>query len=160
MYIYIWYYWSFSGRVAIKLYADDKKLYSYSGIRCPDDSALLQSGVNSVIEWSSTWQVSLAVNKCSVLHAGTHATRQYRLRVSSLPITIQLVTLASKLTIYSFQTHIHNMVSIANQRIYFIRRCFLSKDNLPNKNLCSFCSLSQNTVRLFVVCHTHTLLTL
>ena len=50
----------FSDPVSIKLYADDTKLYS--SICCSDDNALLQSGVNSVIEWPSTWQLSLAVN--------------------------------------------------------------------------------------------------
>ena len=64
----------------MKLYADDTKLYS--SIRCPDDSALLQSGVNSVIDWSSTQQLSLAVNKCSVFHVGVHGTS---LGVSSPP---------------------------------------------------------------------------
>ena len=68
----------FSGHVAIKLYADDTKLYS--SIRCPVDSALLQSGVNFLID------LSLAVNKCSVLHVGTHAISHYLLVVSSLPI--------------------------------------------------------------------------
>ena len=43
----------FFGPVSIKLNADDAKLYS--SIRCPDDSSLIQSGVNSVTEWSSTW---------------------------------------------------------------------------------------------------------
>ena len=38
----------FSGPVSIKLYADDVKLYS--SIRCPDDSSLIESGVNSVTE--------------------------------------------------------------------------------------------------------------
>ena len=42
----------FSGPVSIKLYADDTKLYS--GIHPPDDISLIQSGVNSVTEWSST----------------------------------------------------------------------------------------------------------
>ena len=46
----------FSGPTSIKLYADDAKLYS--SIRCPDDSSLIQSGVNLVTEWSSTWQLS------------------------------------------------------------------------------------------------------
>ena len=117
----------FSGPVSIKLYADDAKLYS--SIRCHDDSSLVQSGVNSVTEWSSTWQLSLAVNKCSVLNVGTHATSQYRLGVSSLPISNTISDLGVEIdNLLSFETHIHNMVSTANRRIYLIRRCFLSKD--------------------------------
>ena len=52
IYIYI-YKLSFSEHVAIKLYDSDTKLYS-SSIHYPYGSALLQSGVNSIIEWSST----------------------------------------------------------------------------------------------------------
>ena len=122
-----WYYWYFSGPVSIKLYADDAKLYS--SIRCPDDRSLIQSGVNSVTEWSSTWLLSLAVNKCSMLHVGTHATSQYRLGVSSLPISKTIGDLGVEIdNLLSFETHIHNMGSTANRRIYLIRRCFLSKD--------------------------------
>ena len=116
----------FSGPVSIKLYADDAKLYG--SIRCHDDSSLIQSGVNSVTEWSSAWQLSLAVNKCSVLHVGSHATSQYRLGVSSLPICITISDLGVEIdNLLSFETHIHNMVSTADRRIYLIRRCFLSK---------------------------------
>ena len=86
-------------------------------------------GVNFVTEWSSTWQLSLAVNKCSVLNVGTHATNQYRLGVRSLPICNTISDLGVENdNLLSFETHTQNMVSIANRRIYLIRRCFLSKD--------------------------------
>ena len=105
------------------MYADDAELYS--SIRCPDDRALLQSVVNSVMEWPSTWQLSLAVNKCSVLHIGTQTTSHYRLGVSSLRICNTISDLGVEIdNLLSFKTHVHNMVSIANQRIYLIRRYF------------------------------------
>ena len=101
----------------------------YSSIRCPDGSSLIQSGVNSVTEWSSTWQLSLAVNKCSVLNVGTHATSHCRLGVSSLPICITLNDPGVETdNLLFFKTHIHNMAPVANRRIYLIRRCFLSED--------------------------------
>ena len=114
--------------LSIRLYADDTKLYF--NICCSDDRVLLQSDINSVIEWSSTWQLSLAVNKCSVLHVGTHATNHYyRLGVSSLPICNTISDLGVEVdNLLSFETHIHNMVSIANRRIYLIRRYFHSED--------------------------------
>ena len=117
----------FSGPVSIKLYADDAKLYS--SICCSDDSSPIQSGVNSVTEWSSTCQLSLAVNNCSVLHVGTHATSQYRLGANSLPICNTISDIGVEIdNLLSFETHIHNMVSVANRRIYLVRRCFLLKD--------------------------------
>ena len=109
------------------LYADDAKLDS--SIRCPDDSSLIQSGVNSVTVLSFTWQLSLAVNKCSVLHVGADATCQYRHGVSSLPICNTISDLGVEIdNLLSFETNIPNMVSTANRRIYLIRRCFLLKD--------------------------------
>ena len=62
-------------------------------------------------------------------HVGTHATSQSRLRVSSLPICNTISDLGVEIdNLLSFETHIHNMVSTENRRIYLIRRCFLSKD--------------------------------
>ena len=75
------------------------------------------------------WQLSLAVNKCSVLHVSTHATSRCRLEVSTLPICNTISDLGVEIdNLLSFETHIHNMISSANRRIYLIRRCFLSKD--------------------------------
>ena len=69
------------------------------------------------------------INKCSVLYVDIHATSQYRLGVSSLPICNTISNLEVEIdNLLSFQTHIHNMVSTANRRIYLIRRGFLSKD--------------------------------
>ena len=64
-----------------------------------------------------------------MLHVSTPATSQYRLGVSSLPICNTISDLGVEIdNLLSFETHIHNMVSIANRRIYLIKRCFLSKD--------------------------------
>ena len=68
-------------------------------------------------------------NKCFMLHIVTHATSHYLLGGSSLPICNTISDFGIKIyNLLSFKTHIHNMVSIANRRIYLIRRCFLSND--------------------------------
>ena len=64
-----------------------------------------------------------------MLRVGTHATSHYRLGVRSLPTYNTISDLGVEIdNLLSFKTHIHNMVSIASQRIYLIIRCFLSID--------------------------------
>ena len=46
----------------IRLFADDCILYRQ--IKCTEDAILLQSDINSFMEWASIWQMKLNVDKC------------------------------------------------------------------------------------------------
>jgi len=49
----------FSGDACVKLFADDVKLYSKV---CTNPDSL-QEGLNSIVEWSHTWQVPISESK-------------------------------------------------------------------------------------------------
>lgn len=58
----------FGKDLTAKLYADDVKMYTViDDIRC---IASLQSDLDRLGRWADEWQLSIAVNKCSVLHIG------------------------------------------------------------------------------------------
>src|SRR4030088_2241731 len=51
-----------------KLFADDLKLIQC--LHSSDDLEVLQSNVNSVLKWSTDWQLPIALHKCAVIIYG------------------------------------------------------------------------------------------
>ena len=49
-------------------FADDTKLCLRA--RNPDDIMELQEDINKLVEWANNWQMSLNIDKCSVVHIG------------------------------------------------------------------------------------------
>ena len=47
------------------LFADDLKVFRRIG--CPSDASSLQEDLDKIMSWSSTWNLFLNINKCSVL---------------------------------------------------------------------------------------------
>ena len=54
--------------VSLKLYADDIKLYSHWDEASSSD---LDSAIGQLCNWSNTWQLQIAVDKCFVCHLST-----------------------------------------------------------------------------------------
>ena len=52
----------------LKMFADDTKLYS--SVTTPSDVSRLQSDLESLANWSATWQLPFNGAKCRVLHLG------------------------------------------------------------------------------------------
>ena len=77
-----------------------------------------------------SWQLSLSILKCIVLHLG-RANPHFCYRLSDTPLSSQQyvrdlgVTVSSDLT---YHKHIVSIVSAATKKIYLILRCFHSKD--------------------------------
>ena len=55
-----------------KLFADDAK--TYSAIQSKDDTVSLQNDINSLVEWSTLWQLSFNIEKCKCMHVGRKST--------------------------------------------------------------------------------------
>ena len=109
-----------------KLFADDIKLYSSFSNISPSN---LQSQLNIIQLWSSTWQLKISHSKCNILPIGPHlASNTFHIDnidISTVEHSIDLgITIDSKL---SFHQHINNIVCKANQRKSLILRCFLSR---------------------------------
>ena len=54
----------------VSMFADGTKIYS--DVTTKEDVAKLQSDLDAIARWTSTWQLPLNVNKCQLLHLGHH----------------------------------------------------------------------------------------
>ncbi len=115
----------------IYIYADDVKLYL--PINSPADSRLLQSDINSVVQWSNFNQLSLSINKCCVLHLGNtdiHSQYSYfingRLLVTKNVVKDLGVLIDSNL---NFKTHVNSIVQRASLLSTSLFRSFHVKNH-------------------------------
>jgi len=70
--------------LTVKLFADDVNIYAI--INDLNDSVLLQEGLDALYAWSDLWQLSLSLQKCSILHLGRNNTHlNYSVNNASLP---------------------------------------------------------------------------
>jgi hypothetical protein len=120
----------FGSGLNLKLYADDVKMYT--AIHDISSVAVLQSGLDKLNEWANEWQLSIAINKCSVLHIGNNNPQySYNLQSVSLQNVIETTDLGiivdNKLR---FSTHYASIVNKAQQRSSLILRCFKCRDPL------------------------------
>ena len=116
--------------VYIKLFADDVKLYLE--IESNSDHNELQDAINKIYDWSITWQLRLASDKCQHCHISLSRISQpsdYFVSDFKLPIVSIArdlgVLIDSRLT---FRDHIKSVVSRGHLRAMQIWRCFLCKD--------------------------------
>ena len=85
---------------------------------------------NKCIIASTNLLVYMSRNKCIIVSTNllVYMSRNKCIIVST-NLLVYIYDLGVEIdNVLSFETHIHNMVSTANRRIYLIRRCFLSKD--------------------------------
>ena len=120
------------------LFADDLKIFSYqpqtvaSSTSLSSSSSLLQTTLNSVVSWPSTWQMTISIPKCSVLAISNSKTcipRFYYIGNTSLPQVTTFndlgILIDDKLT---FSAHIRSITKKAYTKSILLSRCFLSKN--------------------------------
>ena len=112
-----------------KFYADDSKIIAK--INNSDDTSNLQRDINSVIEWCNKWIMQLNVNKCKIVHIGSHQSPfDYVIPVSSGDFwTLETTTVERDLGIMlSCDMKWHNQVVLAaykaNQILGMIKQTF------------------------------------
>lgn len=120
----------FGSGLNLKLYADDVKLYT--AIRDISSVGVLQSGLDKLNEWANEWQLSIAINKCSVLHIGkNNPQHSYNLQSDSLCNAFETTDLGIVVDYkLRFSTHYASIVKKAHQRASLILRCFKCRDPL------------------------------
>jgi hypothetical protein len=114
-----------------KLFADDAKLYNCNDYRLDPES--VQHTLDKLFEWSKNWQLNLSVYKCgSLLLKGSssfedeHELLLDNERLNVLDEISDLGVIVDNHLTYS--SHIDNIVSKANQRIFLIFKAFQSRD--------------------------------
>jgi hypothetical protein len=118
----------FGKDLTAKLYADDVKMYTViDDIRC---IASLQSDLDRLGRWADEWQLSIAVNKCSVLHIGkNNPSHSYTLQSHSLNNVSEVIDLGLIVDLkLRFSSHYASIVRKAHQRASLILRCFKCRD--------------------------------
>jgi hypothetical protein len=114
------------------LFADDLKLYSVIEIDSTIGACNLQESINRISQWANLWQLSININKTTVItlsNSNTVCSRSYRVNdvelsrsnsVMDLGITIDAQLL--------FNNHIHNIVSKSSQRCGIVFRGFVCRN--------------------------------
>jgi len=120
----------FTDNVAIKLFADDIKIYME--IDNTSQAVRFQDSINSIVNWAETWQLKLSYSKCQHLRVSLRKTNfpsTYLLCGNVLPSVQECRDLGVSVDhTLCFTGHICNIVAKAKQRSSQILRFFLSKD--------------------------------
>jgi hypothetical protein len=92
---------------------------------------LLQQSLDNLCAWADQWQLSININKCSVLSIASKTHQVPRLYyINGISIPSNSTTVDLRVTIgddLSYQTHITNIVSKARHRSSTLLRGFLSR---------------------------------
>ena len=107
------------------MFADDSKFFR--AIRSIVDCFLLQSDLNLIFEWCSTWKISLNVDKCFVISFSNKRVHKITFPYYFGTSIIQSVTDIKDLGVYfsanlSFEYHVNCVVAKANKMLGFVRR--------------------------------------
>ena len=117
----------FNGDLCHQLYADDLKLYTC--IKNDISVFSLQSALDRLEQWCITWQLSVNVSKCQVLHLGkNNMCHQYFFAGSLIPsakVVKDLGVIVDELL--TFDSHINNVVSRACSRVGVLFKGFSSR---------------------------------
>jgi hypothetical protein len=112
-----------------KIFADDTKLYTK-----PDSNLNLQNDIDTLVEWSNTWNLYFNATKCKIMHIGnTNPEREYVMREEDNETKLKECEEEKDLGVtfdreLLFDRHIANVVSKANQMLGIIRRTFTCID--------------------------------
>lgn len=110
------------------MFADDLKLFAE--ISNENDKLNLQNSIDMIQNWSETWQLSLASNKCSVLHLGRkNLNHTYTINGVNLNTDTFVRDLGVKMSSDGkFTKHIKTIVTSAHLRLSQIFKIFRSNN--------------------------------
>jgi len=95
-----------------------------------NDVNLLLRALDALVDWENTWQLSISVNKCSVLSIGKCTETLSSLNVHGHPLPTNKSSVDLGVTVCDDlkpRTHINEIAAKAHQRATSILRCFVSK---------------------------------
>ena len=117
----------------IKLFADVTKLYAR--VDNDEQRRSLQNDLDSVLDWSSRWQLIFNTSKCKHLHLGPDSNNDYMMDGRTIKKTTEEKDLGIIIDQnLKFKSHIASSVKKANRKLGFIYRTFtcLNKDMFLN----------------------------
>jgi len=115
----------FSGDTCVKFFADDVNLYSKV---CTNPDSL-QEGLNSIVEWSHTWQLPISENKCCIFNLNQSSDVVFSIHNGLLPVVREVVDLGVTLDhSLSLSQHIAKLSVKGHRVANLISKFFLSRD--------------------------------
>ena len=120
--------------VKLQLFADDLKLYSNISISpLQPSSHPLQQALDTIVKWSTEWQLTINVSKCMCKRlkpSSAHSnTPQYTINGTPLTVSSHVKDLGIVVDDHlSYADHISEITSKANQRVGILFRGFLTRD--------------------------------
>jgi len=119
----------------IKIFADDTKIFN-----SPQNSNIIQQDLNSLQQWSDTWQLKFNANKCKVLHIGKqNPCNSYYMQDNDSQSIINSCSSEKDLGVtfdsdFTFDVHINTAINKANKMLGVIRRVFsfIDKESFLN----------------------------
>ena len=111
-----------------KLFADDVKIYS--AIQSEDDTVSLQNDINSLVQWSTLWQLPFNIEKCKCMHVGRKSTaHSYQMNDHILENVKEEKDLGVIIdNRQKFHTHTSAAIKKANSILELIKRSFATFD--------------------------------
>jgi hypothetical protein len=113
-----------------KLFADDLK--SYTSLSSIVDKVFFQQTIDAVSDWSTLWQLPLSVGKCNwMLLTNRPQLDLGQFVINGAPLAPVFETKDLGVIFnanLNFSNHINSIISRAKQRLFLIRKCFVSSD--------------------------------
>jgi Reverse transcriptase (RNA-dependent DNA polymerase)/Endonuclease-reverse transcriptase len=110
------------------MFADDLKIFCEVSSESQHEN--IQKAIDAVYSWSKTWQLSLSVEKCSVLHLGkNNLNKEYILNTKILKTDSSVRDLGIQISSDGkFSEHIRNIVINSHRRLSLIFKIFRSQN--------------------------------
>ena len=117
------------GRVQFAIFADDVKIWKE--IKNERDQFDLQNCLNAVVEWATTWQMTISVEKSCVMKTGSSSSSRFEYDINGVPV--KYVHSVKDLGVeiganLNFSSHCSAFSKKASQRAIMILRAFRSRD--------------------------------
>lgn len=111
---------------SIRLFADDCVIYR--PVLSHQDHEYLQNDLNTLVDWSNTWQMEFNVKKCAIMQFGTKTTKRtfnYTMKGEPLEIVNHHPYLGVELSDnLKYNIHIDNICKKASSVLGFLKRNF------------------------------------
>ena len=111
------------------IFADDVKIWKE--IKNESDQFDFQICLNAVVEWATTWQMTISVEKCCVMKIGSSSSFKFEYDINGVPVNY--VNSVKDLGVevdanLNFSSHCSAISKKASQRANMILRTFRSRD--------------------------------
>ena len=121
----------FHDAVALKLFADDVKLYSKLATLSLTTPISIEEYLNKLVKWSNDWQLPISYSKCCVINLGTRnlPMSSCLMNAKSIPHVDKVIDLGVTMDRnLKFSDHVSKICCKSNSRANLILKCFYSKD--------------------------------